>query len=203
LDSPVARLGPEPKRNDMAKVQEREYIVASRAIYNSNQVVVKSDLLVGNEDGTFGVWDSTTNKISTRVQYNAERHLIRIALFHDKDEGGGHLIAGNAPACIVMKSEAFSSSASKRPGKRYLEGFTNEHGENVQGVWAFYLEVPQDRMDAIVAARDIKGAGRTKVMWEQSDPDWDEREYAPTQFKYWTEVPGTSESAEPQQEEAA
>ena len=167
----------------MAKAQEREYIVSARGIYNKHQVVVKSDLLVGNEDGTFGVWDSTTNKISTRVQYSAERHLIRIALFHDKDEGPEHLIAGNAPACVVMKSEAFSTSLSKRPGKRYLEGFTNEHGDNVQGVWAFYLEVPQDRMDAIVQNRDVKGAGRTKVMWEQSDPDWDEREYAPPQVK--------------------
>ena len=184
----------------MAVNKQSEYVVMARGMYNSHQAVVRTDLLLGNDDGAFGVYNSELKKCTTRVKYDPQIHLFRVALFHDKDKGKGNLIAGNAPASIVERGQM--KPHSNRPGDRYLTGYENEHGDRVVGVWSFYFELSAEQVEEMHQQQE----GRAKVMFELEDADWDEDRFVPTKLKLWAEESKNSTEeaeAEPQQEEAA
>lgn len=165
-----------------ATEQRTPYVINARGSYSTQEgqehAEVRADINSGNEDGLFGLWDNTTGKCNSRVNYDPAKHLLRVALFHDQDRGFGSLIAGNAPVTVIEKGDM--KAGSTRPGKNYFIG-TNSDGSARYGVWAFYFEMSAKEVQDAFAKKD----GRVKVKFELEDKDWDDRTYVPTTVQTW------------------
>lgn len=177
----------------MQATNEREpMVINTRADYSATGATVYVDLLADREKLAFakhGVENSATHVVN-------DARTLRIPLFHDQQRGGGHLIGINAAPTYVDRSKS-SLGYCTRPEASYL--VQREGGEITgYGVWAFYLNLTKEQVEAI----NSTGDGRVKVQYSVADEDWLPTEWDATEVTVLAMKNIVQETAEPQQEEA-
>ena len=177
----------------MQETNEREpMVINTRADYSATGATVYVDLLADRNKLQFakhGVENSATHVVN-------DARTLRIPLFHDQQRGGGHLIGINAAPTYVDRSKS-SLGYCTRPEASYL--VQREGGEITgYGVWAFYLNLTKEQVEAI----NSTGDGRVKVKFSVADEDWLPTEWEATEVTVLAMKNIVQETAEPQQEEA-
>ena len=177
----------------MQATNEREpMVINTRADYSATGATVYVDLLADREKLAFakhGVENSATHVVN-------DARTLRIPLFHDQQRGGGHLIGINAAPTYVDRSKG-NLGYCTRPEASYL--VQREGGEITgYGVWAFYLNLTKEQVEAI----NSTGDGRVKVRYEVADADWLPTEWEASEITVLAMKNIVQETAEPQQEEA-